>query len=267
MVTMSETDQYEQFTCIFSHLTGIELDSYKRPQMERRLYSLAKKYGFPSLVLFGEAMKTDKTLLAECLEKMTINVTSFFRNDERWKTLAEQILPKLTRERESLRIWSAACSTGEEAYTLALICAEQKVALHQATILASDLDRATLAKAELGSYKEQSLLTVPSSLLFAYFTEQDDVFTLKESLRNQVSFSQRDLLRDSYPEQCDLIVCRNVCIYFTDDAKQLIFQKLSQALRPGGVLFVGSTEQIFNPSQFGLKPVASFFYEKFDLKK
>ncbi|GAF14355.1 chemotaxis protein methyltransferase CheR [Bacillus sp. JCM 19045] len=267
LINSIEEDSYEQFTRLFSKLTGIELESYKRPQMERRLLSLAKKNGHSSLLSFGKAMKTDKVLLAECLEKMTINVTSFFRNSERWQTLVEQILPKLTSGQDSLKIWSAACSTGEEAYTLAIICAEHNISLQQSTLLASDLDASILEKARIAKYKKDAVINVSPGMLTTYFNYKSDEYAVKESLRKQISFTQRDLLSDSYPDGCDLIVCRNVCIYFTEEAKQLIFLKLSQALRPGGILFVGSTEQIFNPAQFGLKPVASFFYEKFDLKK
>ncbi|WP_078391171.1 CheR family methyltransferase [Shouchella patagoniensis] len=264
---MNTYGDYEQFKQLFHHLTGIQLDAYKRPQMERRLLSLCEKRQFATLAEYGEALKKDEVLLDECVDKVTINVSSFFRNYNRWQMLSKTILPLLNNNKTGLRIWSSASSTGEEPYTLAIMCDLAKRSLENGVIMASDIDEEALIQAKRGHYKPRGLKEVPEPIIKDYFEEEESGVIVKKHIRKMVNFTRIDLLNDAYPKRCDLIVCRNVLIYFTDEAKRKIFIKLSNALVTGGVLFVGSTEQIFKPEQYGLKAVAPFFYQKIELKK
>ncbi|WP_054711729.1 protein-glutamate O-methyltransferase CheR [Bacillus sp. JCM 19041] len=259
---MNTYGDYEQFKQLFHHLTGIQLDAYKRPQMERRLLSLCEKRHFATLAEYGEALKRNEALLVECVDKVTINVSSFFRNYNRWQILSKTILPLLNKNQTGLRIWSSAGSTGEEPYTLAIMCDLAKRSLENGVIMASDIDEEAILQAEIGRYKSRAVKEVPESIIKDYFEEVESGVVVKKHIREMVKFSRIDLLNDAYPKRCDLIVCRNVLIYFTDQAKREIFIKLSNALVPGGVLFVGSTEQIFKPEQYGLKAVAPFFIKK-----
>ncbi|UNK20519.1 protein-glutamate O-methyltransferase CheR [Paenibacillus sp. N3/727] len=242
--------------------TGINLADYKETQMKRRLTTLRLKYGFQTFTSFYDGMMKDKALFHEFLDRMTINVSEFWRNPNRWEVLRDKVLPELMGIGFArLKIWSAACSTGEEPYTLAMILAEKKL-LSASTILATDIDDGALAKAKQGLYLERSLKDVPKAVAEKYFTEDGPMYRFDEQLKKEVRFQKQNLLTDRFDTGFDLIVCRNVMIYFTEEAKHKLYQKFAASLRPGGVLFVGSTEQIFNPGQYGLETAETFFYRK-----
>lgn len=241
--------------------TGIDLAQYKEAQMKRRLTTLRNKNGFPSFDAFFNAMQGNKPLFYEFLDKMTINVSEFWRNPNRWEVLRDSVLPELSSGRSRLRVWSAACSTGEEPYTLSMILADMGL-LQNTYLLASDIDEGALAKAAEGLYLDRSLKDVPEDVAKRYFTPEGAVFRFDKKLKAAVTFKKQNLLLDPFEENFDLIVCRNVMIYFTEEAKHALYHKFAKALRPGGILFVGSTEQIFSPSQYGLEPADTFFYRK-----
>ncbi|GAE25081.1 chemotaxis protein methyltransferase CheR [Halalkalibacter wakoensis JCM 9140] len=255
------SQDYEQFIDQVKKKTAIDLSQYKEAQMKRRLESLRNKKGFDQFLPFFQAMTKDKDLFNEFLERMTINVSEFYRNGRRWDVLETKILPRLLQERKKLKLWSAACSTGEEPYTLAMIMSKF-MPLTQVSILATDLDRAILERAKLGLYTERSLKEVPKDILTAYFEKDPMGYKVRDEVKRTVQFKQQNLLADRFDDQYDLIVCRNVMIYFTEEAKHELYLKFSKALRPGGVLFVGSTEQIFNPSLYDFESEDTFFYKK-----
>jgi chemotaxis protein methyltransferase CheR len=160
-----------------------------------------------------------------------------------------------------LKAWSAACSTGEEPYTLSMILAEQR-ALQDAHVLASDIDENALEKARQGVYTDRSIREVPPVYLKKYFHTENEFYFVSDELKKSIRFKRQNLLLDTFDSGFDLIVCRNVIIYFTDEAKDLLFHKFARALKPGGILFVGSTEQIFNPQVYDLEAADTFFYRK-----
>lgn len=130
-------------------------------------------------------------------------------------------------------------------------------------IIATDIDDKVLQSAQKGKYHERSLQEVPDQIKQKYFTKEDSSFyTVKDEVRKHIQFKKHNLLADPYEKQLDLIVCRNVLIYFTEEAKEEIYRKMSSSLKPNGVLFVGSTEQIFHPEKFGLTSADTFFYQK-----
>ncbi|WP_307255683.1 CheR family methyltransferase [Oikeobacillus pervagus] len=252
---------YGDFIISVKRKTGIDLSLYKEAQMKRRLTSLYEKRGFHSFKEFFEAMAKDRNLLNEFLDRMTINVSEFYRNAKRWEVLEKKILPRLLSENKRLKIWSAACSTGEEPYTIAIILS-QFVPLSEISILASDIDENAIQKAKMGVYSERSLAEVPSHMKKKYFRKEGDYFVLAEEIKRTVMFRKQNLLADHFDSNFDLIVCRNVLIYFTEEAKDILYHKFNQALKPGGVFFVGSTEQIFTPSIYRFETEDTFFYRK-----
>lgn len=258
-----ETTQSDYLLFIYNvkQATSIDLSQYKEAQMKRRLTTLRNKHGHESFASFFEEMTRNKALFLEFLDRMTINVSEFWRNRNRWEVLKDRILPSLTRDHQKLKIWSAACSTGEEPYTLAMIV-DMLGLLNQTELRATDIDEGALARASKGTYLERSLREVPESVCRRYFTEDGLQYHIDPKLKQAVRFSKQNLLSDPFEEGFDLIVCRNVMIYFTEEAKHLLYQKFAKALRPGGVLFVGSTEQIFSPAQYNLVSVDTFFYQK-----
>jgi chemotaxis protein methyltransferase CheR len=261
--TCQPDDQdYLNFIQNIKQSTGIDLSEYKEAQMKRRLTTLRVKNGYQSFASFYEAITKDKSLFNEFLDRMTINVSEFWRNPNRWEVLRDNILPELTRgNSRCLKIWSAACSTGEEPYTLAMIL-DGKSLLSDTSLVATDIDEGALAKAKQGLYMERSLKDVPPYVAARYFSQEGAFYKFSDNLKKHVQFRKQNLLLDRFEEGHDLIVCRNVMIYFTEEAKTKLYHKFAAALRPGGYLFVGSTEQIFTPGQYGLEPTETFFYRK-----
>ncbi|NLY43849.1 MAG: protein-glutamate O-methyltransferase CheR [Clostridiaceae bacterium] len=242
-------------------MTGINLSCYKEKQMKRRIESLIKKNGYDSYDEYTHMLKTDKDLYNEFINYLTINVSEFFRNPKQWEVLEKDIIPLLFRYKNSLKIWSAACSTGEEPYSLAMVLTKF-VPMYSIHIIATDIDKEALAKASIGLYNEKSLTNMPKEYILKYFTKEGKFFKIKDEIKRCVHFSQHNLLKDPYYLNCDLIVCRNVLIYFTEEAKSEIYYRFNRALRPEGILFVGSTEQIIMPNRYGFQPIRTFFYQK-----
>lgn len=252
---------YENFISKIHQRTGINLALYKEAQMKRRLTSLYQKKGFSNFGDFFLALNKDSELLNEFLDRMTINVSEFYRNAKRWEVLEKSILPELIQKNGNLKIWSAACSTGEEPYTLAMVLSKH-LPLSKVQILATDIDDNVLAKAKMAVYPERSLNEAPKDIVKEFFVKEGSYYKVTEDVRKTVTFKKRNLLADPFDGPFDLIVCRNVLIYFTEEAKDGLYHKFSSALKTGGILFVGSTEQIFNPSTYQFETADTFFYRK-----
>lgn len=257
---MEDKDFYT-FIANIKKMTGIDLALYKEAQMKRRLTSLRLKRGYQSFAAYFDAIAKDKELFYEFLDRMTINVSEFFRNPGRWDVLENKILPRLIQESRRLKCWSAACSTGEEPYTLTMILLKKNY-MKDSSLLATDIDEGAIAKAKQGIYTERSLQDVPKELVSKYFTKDAMTYRISPEVKNHVTFKKHNLLADPFDSGFDLIICRNVMIYFTEEAKHELYIKFSRALRPGGVLFVGSTEQIFQPQQYQFEAEDTFFYRK-----
>lgn len=254
-------DDYQRFIALVKRKFHIDLSSYKETQMKRRLTTLRERRGFATFHAYYEALLRSPQLADEFLNRMTINVSEFFRNKDRWDVLEREILPFILRASPSPRFWSAACSTGEEPYSLALLILKQGKSL-PGSILASDIDEAALHRAKEGVYEEKALRVIDERLISRYFTKEGDRYRIGEKAREMVRFRKHDLLTDPYPSGFDFIICRNVMIYFTEEAKEGIIEKFSRSLKQGGFLFVGSTEQIFSPGKYGFEMVAPFIYRK-----
>lgn len=256
-------DNYEDFKKKVLTLTSIDLNSYKERQMKRRIDTLISKSGAKGYDDYVTKLKTDKTVLEAFVNYLTINVSEFYRNPEQWKTLETDVLPFLfDKFGKKIKIWSAACSTGDEPYTLVMLLAEQ-IPMRDIKIVATDIDKQVLEKARMGIYDIKSLKGLPQKYINKYFTKiTDRSYQISEEVKRCVEFSNHNLLKDPYPTGCELIVCRNVLIYFTDEAKREIYKKFCQSLKPEGILFVGSTEQIIAPKELGFSTRHSFFYDK-----
>lgn len=254
---------YEQFKGQVFALTKIDLDSYKEKQMKRRIDSLIAKNEFSGYAEYVSAIKTDSKLFEEFVNYLTINVSEFWRNPEQWKILEEDVVPELIKKfGKNLRIWSAACSTGDEPYSLVMLLSKY-LPLSSIRVTATDIDKQVLEKAAVGLYNEKSLTGLPKVYKDKFFTKVGlSNYQISEDVKKCVSFKKHNLLLDAFPTNADLIVCRNVLIYFTDDAKLEVYKKFNDALKSGGYLFVGSTEQIINYKEINYSSFKSFFYIK-----
>lgn len=254
---------YEEFKQAIYELTRIDLNSYKERQMKRRIDALIVKHAAKNYNEFIKRLKIDPNLLDEFINYLTINVSEFYRNPEQWSVLEKEILPELICEKgRQLKIWSAACSTGDEPYSLVMLL-NKFMPLNQIRIIATDIDEQILEKAKLGIYNEKYLKSLPKEFINRFFVKiNDKTYQISQEVKNCVQFKQHDLLREPYPTNCDIIVCRNVMIYFTEEAKNEIYTKFYTALQKDGYLFVGSTEQMIQSTELGFKSHKSFFYRK-----
>lgn len=254
-------DDYKDFITRINRKLGIDLSLYKEAQMKRRLTSLRNKRGFEDFSEYFLSLESNEELLSEFIDRLTINVSEFYRNPKRWDVLKNVVLPFFLEKKDRISIWSAACSTGEEPYSLAIMINEH---FPDASfrLVATDIDETALKKAKAGIYQEQALKELPEHLKTKYFIKENGLYHIKSQLKQVVAFKEHNLLSDRYPENMDLIICRNVLIYFTDKAKEFIYQNFSKSLTEKGVLFVGSTEQIFNPDTYNFSLLDTFFYQK-----
>lgn len=255
------SSDYLEFIKQVKRKTKIDLALYKEAQMKRRLTSLYEKKGYTSFREYFQEMDQNPDILNEFLDRMTINVSEFYRNKQRWAVLENKILPRLLSEGKPLKIWSAASSTGEEPYTIAMILSKY-LPLSSIDVFATDIDENAIQKAKIGIYPERSLNEVPEEMKKKYFRKEGAYYKLTDEIKRTVTFKKHDLLSESFGSNYDLIICRNVLIYFTEEAKDLLYHKFNSALRVGGTLFVGSTEQIFNPQLYNFMIEDTFFYKK-----
>lgn len=253
---------YEYFKKEILALTSIDLNCYKEKQMKRRIDTLITKHKIDGYDKYVFGLKSDKALFEEFVNYITINVSEFYRNPDQWKLMDEQVIPELVKRfGKNLKVWSAACSTGDEPYSL-VMALSRHLPLSNIKIYATDLDKQVIAKAKVGLYAEKSIAAVPEDLKKKYFTQVGNSYKISDEIKARVEFKEHNLLKDSYPTDYHLIVCRNVLIYFTEEAKDEVFRKYYKSLTSGGVLFIGSTEQIINYKDIGYERKNSFFYQK-----
>lgn len=253
---------YESFKKDVYKLTNINLTMYKEKQMKRRIESLMSRYKYKDFESFFQLLKTDNKMLREFVSYLTINVSEFYRNPNQWELFETKVIPKLMEQfGKKLNIWSAACSTGDEPYTIAMILAKH-LPLDQIKIYATDIDEDVLQYAKEGFYATRSVERLPKELLNKHFTRLEKGFQINDNIKRCVEFRKHNLLEDKYPTNMHMIVCRNVVIYFTDEAKDRVYRNFYNTLVGDGILFIGNTEQIIHADQIGFKATDSFFYHK-----
>lgn len=252
---------YKEFTKWACRDLKIDLTAYKEEQLERRLKGLLARKKIKDYAELKKVLSTDLTERKEFLEFITINVTEFFRNPELFMEFKDVIRKDLTKMGRGLKIWSAACSNGSEPYTIAMILKDISPS-NSHDILATDIDPAILAKAKSGEYTELEVKNVNENYLKKCFTKEGNKYCIKSDIKSIVRFKQHDLISDMYESNLDVIVCRNVVIYFKNETKDKIFKRFSSSLKSGGLLFIGATESIYNYKEFGLEKVTTFIYRK-----
>lgn len=253
---------YEEFKKDVFSMTKIDLNAYKEKQMKRRIDTLIGKNKCDSYKDYVALIKSDKSKFEEFVNFLTINVSEFYRNPEQWTVLDKEVFPSLIEKfGQNLKVWSAACSTGDEPYSL-VMALSRHLPLEKIKIVATDIDKQVLAKAKVGLYSAKSVANVPADLKKKFFTEIGGSYQISDEIKKRVEFKEHNLLKDPYPTGCHLIVCRNVLIYFTEEAKEEVYKKFNSALTKNGVLFIGSTEQIMNYKELGFERAKSFFFVK-----
>lgn len=232
------------------HRLGHDFSQYKRSTMLRRVQRRMQVVGAATGEEYLERLhsKVDEARLL--FRDLLINVTCFFRDAEAFDFLRREVIPELLRDKgasDTIRIWTPGCSSGEEAYSIAILIAEavnRMPARPTVQIFATDIDEAMLHKARLASYPQSAVKDVPLELLDRYFFAQDDDFVLTQSVRNMVRVSNHNLIKDPPFSRVDMIVCRNLLIYLNTSLQQRLIPVFHYALKPDGWLFLGSAENI-----------------------
>ena len=242
---------YEFLRKLLRERSGLDLSSDKQYLVESRLIPLARRVGLPGIAeLVAKIKSGSDALTSEVVEAMTTNETFFFRDKIPFDHLRETVLPKLMQaraNRRSLRIWCAASSTGQEPYSIAM-CLKGFAALAgwRVEILATDLSQGVLEKSRAGIFSQFEVQRgLPIQMLVKHFTQIGELWQLNADIRAMVQHRQLNLLQDfSHLGTFDVIFCRNVMIYFDQDTKSGIFDRLAKVLEPDGVLALGAAESV-----------------------
>jgi chemotaxis protein methyltransferase CheR len=244
-------------------ICGVDLSQYKRAQMERRVRTWTERRGTPDLAEYGKRLRREPQELDAFLDRVTINVSHLWRHEEQFEVLRRSILPELQKKGSRARMWSAGSSYGAEAYTIAAVCREAAPSL-KVEIDGTDLDKRMVARAKEGKFSAEDARTSPPELLKRHFTPlPGGGFEAKPELKRMLRFQTGDLLRMPVPSgRYDVIFCRNTVIYFTEEVRDALHERLVKALAPGGYLVVGTSERVADPRALGLTSPFHFVYRK-----
>lgn len=257
--------------------TGISLAASKKELVKRRFTPRLKDLGISSFAAYVKHVKNNQEReMANFCNAITTNLTSFFRENHHYEFLKDEALPAILRRNEltgrKIRLWSAGCSTGQEAYCLALTLRDSIPAIDRwdAKILASDLDEKCLEEAKSGVYSQHGLEKMSDDLVAKYFTEIDEVskykngvlLQAKSELKQMIRFNKLNLMNLSWPMRgkFDVIFCRNVFIYFDKDTQLELVKRFSKLQNPGSYLFLGHSETIANPKAATYKLIGKTIY-------
>jgi chemotaxis protein methyltransferase CheR len=254
-------DDYVAFCEGLRQICGVDLSQYKRPQMERRLRSFFARKGIHLLTDCLDALRKDKTELDALLDRVTINVSQLWRHPEQWVRLERDVLPELAKSGQ-VRAWSAGCSYGAEAITLAAVC-QKAIPTARVKITGTDIDRRMIERARAGVFSAEDARGVEIKEMERAFDRVPEGWRAKDSLQRMMSFEMGDLLRlRPHTASQDLIMCRNTVIYFAEPIRDDLHARLAATLRPGGYLVVGATERVSKPGDLGLQMAHPFIYRK-----
>ena len=237
--------------------SGLFLTPEKIYLLDARLLPIARKHGFAGLEELFNALRTGwhEAIASDVVDAMTTNETSFFRDQHPFEALRKHVLPGLIKRREnqrSLRIWSAACSTGQEPYSLAMVLRDDfpQLAGWRIEILGTDLSPSVLERARAGTYSTFEVQRgLPIKLLLRHFEETPNGWRIKDELRRDIRFAPVNLLHAlNALGTFDIVFCRNVLIYFDRTTKAAAFERIADRLAPDGALFLGGSESIFGVS-------------------
>jgi len=258
---------------LFRHLK-VSSDAYKDTYLIRRIRARMRKLGIDSYTDYYRVIKTNKQELDELLLTVAINVTEFFRDPVVWKTFEKKIIPELVSYKKehhtsTIKIWSAACSTGQEPYSIAMTLYEalgENLGGFRVQILATDIDREALATAIKGEYPADAVeKQVPKHMIPKYFTKiSEERYRVSPMIKRLIKFQQFNLFSPTYPKGFDVIFIRNVLIYVKKDAQEDIFARLYNSLEDHGYLILGKTETILGNSArlFKLHDLIARIYRK-----
>jgi len=245
---------YDKFVKMIYKETGLFFEDNKKYYVQKRIEKRAQTHGIDDLNDYYLMVKyaEDTSEFYKLINELTINETYFFRDFPQLRNFAEDILPVFEKEnnaKKNIKIWCAACSTGEEAYTLAIILLEMldNPSDWQIQILATDINSDVLKKAKIGLYDRRAVRDVPLVYLDKYFTKQSDKYQISQDVKKYITYREVNLMDETAMNNingCDFIFCRNCLIYFDDESRKNVVSKFYNSLKPGGYLFLGPSESV-----------------------
>lgn len=262
MIAETQDEEFRALTQKISAERGFRCASYKDKCLRRRIAVRMRARGSLSYGEYAQVLDRDSGEYDRLIDTLTINVTKFFRNPEVWAALATAVVPRLwSGERPEIRVWSAGCSSGEEAYSIAALFHRHAATtgmlgqIERVHILGTDIDRTSLDAATEGRYEESDFADTPPDLRRRYFAASAP-FTPSAGIRSLVRFERRDIIGDPPPAgEHHLILCRNVMIYFDRETQERLFEVFYSALAPGGILVLGKVETLLGPSRQRFMPI------------
>lgn len=248
----NEAETFEMLLRYLRDARGFDFTGYKRTSLMRRVRHRMDQAGYDSFEEYLDALQASADEFAALFNTILINVTSFFRDPAAWDYVRDEVVPTLLAERspgDPVRVWSAGCATGQEAYTLAMILADAMGVDEfraRVKIYATDVDEEALAEARIASYDAKAVESVPEALLARYFETVNGRHLFNKELRRAVIFGRNDLVKDAPISRVDLLVCRNTLMYFNAETQRNVLGRLNFSLAPRGVLFLGHAEMLLS---------------------
>lgn len=233
---------------------GFDFTGYKRTSLMRRVRHRMDQAGYTSFEEYLDVLQASSDEFASLFNTILINVTAFFRDPEAWEFISAEVIPRMLAERgpdDPIRVWSAGCASGQEAYTLAMLLAEAlgpDAFRQRVKIYATDIDEEALAEARTASYDARAVESVPQDLLARYFEQVNGRYIFHKDLRRAVIFGRNDLVKDAPISRVDLLVCRNTLMYLNAETQRNVLGRLHFALGPQGTLFLGHAEMLLSHS-------------------
>jgi len=253
-VNPTDDTQLESLLTYLRDTRSLDFTGYKRASLERRIRKRMTAAGVAGFDEYRDHLELHPDEQARLVDTILINVTSFFRDEPAWTYLADEVVPSIVASKgadEPIRVWSAGCASGEEAYSLAMVFADQlglDAFKSRVKIFATDTDGAALAEARKGTYTERQLAPVSARRREQYFEASPEGGVFRHDFRRQVIFGRNDVTADAPISRLDLLVCRNVLMYFVSDTQRRVLNRFHYALTDSGYLFLGKAETIFSHS-------------------
>lgn len=264
-VTVITEEIFNSIKDVVLEKSGLDIGNYKDKCIKRRIAVRVRATGCDYAREYLERLKLDEGEINRLLKALTINVTQFFRNAEVFGKIKEEVFPLIFKEKKGhdpvLSIWSVGCSSGEEPYSLAIILKEyffKELKSFSVTILATDFDHEVIRNAREGRYREKSLIEMTPELIDKYFSRANDgLYSIDPEIRKMVTFERKNILESIQNRELDLIICRNMLIYFSREYQSEILLKFIDALNYGGFLVLGKAETLVSESRSMLNSVST----------
>ncbi|OGW61582.1 MAG: hypothetical protein A2V83_08160 [Nitrospirae bacterium RBG_16_64_22] len=257
-------DEIDAFLRTVRSLFGIDLSSYRRSSLSRRLFRRIRLAGGSSLAEYLDILAANPAEREHLSRLLTIPVTEFFRDSKVFDCIEKEILPPLLLDGgldggngRELRTWCPGCASGEEAYSLAVSLERALPAgfrREKIRLFATDVDERSVDRARRGWFGADRVRALPPEVIGTFFHPSGRGYVVDERIRRFIRFGRHDLLKDSPIGHLDLLLCRNVLIYFEREQQERVIARLASAVRPGGFIAFGSSEALAVPSAFGLEP-------------